>query len=104
MTVAGAVAAMSLRNLYILCASLWLSLTPLRICNSARNSWGLHKFWLASEPAILIVFAVLLTRDQNFSLAIVGSWKEAVLLPGHFGVLAWSWSEYRLSTECAAAT
>jgi NADH-quinone oxidoreductase subunit J len=96
LTVGGAVAAMSLRNLVHSVLALTVAFAGLAAVYLQLGAQfvGLAQILVyIGAVAILIVFAVLLTRDSETSspLAIVGSWKgSGVVVLAIFGVLAWS--------------
>jgi NADH-quinone oxidoreductase subunit J len=96
LTVVGAVAAMSLRNLIHSVLALTLAFAGLAAVYLQLGAQfvGLAQVLVyVGAVAILIVFAVLLTRDTGTSpqSVMAGSWKEsgAVAL-AVFGVLAWA--------------
>jgi NADH-quinone oxidoreductase subunit J len=95
LTVAGAVAAMSLRNLVHSVLALTVAFAGLAAVYLQLGAQfvGLAQILVyIGAVAILIVFAVLLTRDSEASpLAIVGSWKgSGVVALAIFGILAWA--------------
>jgi NADH-quinone oxidoreductase subunit J len=96
LTVAGAVAAMSLRNLVHAVLALIVSFAGLAAVYLLLGAQfiGLAQILVyVGAVAILIVFAILLTRDSGTtSHAIISSsWKgSGVVVLGVFGVLAWS--------------
>jgi NADH-quinone oxidoreductase subunit J len=96
LTVAGAVAAMSLRNLVHSVLALTVAFAGLAAVYLQLGAQfiGLAQILVyIGAVAILIVFAVLLTRDSGTtSLSIVtGSWKgSGVVVLAVFGVLAWA--------------
>ena len=96
LTVVGAVAAMSLRNLIHSVLALTLAFAGLAVVYLQLGAQfiGLAQVLVyIGAVAILVVFVILLTRDTETSRQsiLVGSWKEsgAVALTV-FGVLAWA--------------
>jgi NADH-quinone oxidoreductase subunit J len=96
LTVAGAVAAMSLRNLVHSVLALTLAFAGLAAVYLQLGAQfiGLTQILVyVGAVAILIVFAILLTRDSGAasqSIA-VGSWKGSGIVVGAiFGILAWA--------------
>jgi NADH-quinone oxidoreductase subunit J len=96
LTVAGAVAAMSFRNLVHAVLALIVSFAGLAAVYLLLGAQfiGLAQILVyVGAVAILIVFAILLTRDSGTTSQsiISSSWKASgVVVLGVFGVLAWS--------------
>ena len=95
LTVAGAVAAMSLRNLVHSVLALTVAFAGLAAVYLQLGAQfvGLAQILVyIGAVAILIVFAVLLTRDSETPRRIiVGSWKgSGVVALAIFGILAWA--------------
>jgi NADH-quinone oxidoreductase subunit J len=95
LTVAGAVAAMSLRNLVHSVLALTLAFVGL---SAVYLQLGAQFIGLAQilvyvgAVAILIVFAILLTRDRSPTQSVIsGSWATSgIVVLAVFGILAWA--------------
>ena len=97
LTVAGAVAAMSLRNLVHSVLALTLAFAGLAAVYLQLGAQfiGLAQILVyVGAVAILIVFAILLTRDTaaiTSQSIVVGSWKgSGMVVLAVFGILAWA--------------
>jgi NADH-quinone oxidoreductase subunit J len=96
LTVAGAVAAMCLRNLVHSVLALTLAFAGLAAVYLQLGAQfiGLAQILVyVGAVAILIVFAILLTRDTaaTSQSVVAGSWKgSAVVVLAVFGILAWA--------------
>jgi NADH-quinone oxidoreductase subunit J len=109
LTVAGAVAAMSLRNLVHSVLALTMAFAGLGAVFLLLGAQfiGLAQVLVyVGAVAILIVFAVLLTRDAVATpqSIIAGSWKgSGVVALAVFGILAWAIHHSAASRQVAAA-
>jgi NADH-quinone oxidoreductase subunit J len=96
LTVAGAVAAMSLRNLIHSVLALTVAFAGLAVVYLQLGAQfvGLAQILVyIGAVAILVVFAILLTRDKEVTPQLIfsSSWKgSSVVVLAVFGVLAWA--------------
>ncbi|HEX3968776.1 MAG TPA: NADH-quinone oxidoreductase subunit J [Edaphobacter sp.] len=95
LTVAGAVAAMSLRNLVHSVLALTLAfagLAAVYLQLGAQFIGFAQVLVYVGAVAILIVFAILLTRDTSATITVIsGSWiSGGIVALAIFGILAWT--------------